>query len=173
MVGMAKQHDEAMADMTAKTAAATEACDQLEEARHRASQAESSAEKALQVLCPPLADQAGGGMWPSPGLMTSSSSGICSLSIRQSSQCRQMIHTRSMPDSPLLKPPEFNSDSTPATAVDQTLVDEMREYPTRSANIAASLCSPATLHTFLHFPCVLAAPLLAGLPWAMPLLLLA
>lgn len=51
MAGMSKQHDEAMAEMTAKTAAATEACDQLEDARHRASQAESSAEKALQVLC--------------------------------------------------------------------------------------------------------------------------
>lgn len=49
MAGMAKQHDEAMEEMTAKTAAATEACEQLDDARHRASQAESSSEKALQV----------------------------------------------------------------------------------------------------------------------------
>lgn len=50
MAGMTKQHDEAMAEMTEKTAAAAEACEQLEDAKHRASQSDSAAEKALQVL---------------------------------------------------------------------------------------------------------------------------
>lgn len=51
MVAMRAQHEAAMADMTAKTAEATTACEQLDEARHRAAHAEASSEKALQV-CP-------------------------------------------------------------------------------------------------------------------------
>ena len=49
MMAMRQQHTTAMAEMTAKTAEAAAACEQLDDAQHRAAQAEASSEKALQV----------------------------------------------------------------------------------------------------------------------------
>eukprot|EP00892_Ulva_mutabilis_P009014 jgi/Ulvmu1/6485/UM003_0116.1 len=56
MAAMRQQHEEAMADMTAKTAEAAAACEELDEAKHRASQAEASSEKALQYVAKLSAD---------------------------------------------------------------------------------------------------------------------